>query len=591
MTTPSVVQMPQLVTVPDVEIVAAGTWDLSTGPATFTTEDLAAAIQAAQCPAVGSPILKLGHIDPRFDGEPAVGRVTNLRITSSGSKITGDLAGMPAWLGDVLPSAYPNRSIEGSYNFRCSVGHVHPFVITALALLGVTPPGVGVLSNLGDIAGLYGVAASGGEGPLWRLRFEKGNVMASDPAGPAPTVEDVRRSFYDNPAFPVTSWITEIQLSPPQLIVCDDASGQTSRIPFTMASDGTVSFGTPTPVFVQYVDAPTTVAASWGSRGESRKIAAKAKYTQADIDALGAKGQAFKNPDGTYSYPIADAEDLGNAIKAVGRGNADHDDIRKYIIGRAKDLGESDQIPDTWNSDGSLTTAAAGPDHGPFNGMHSHPHSAFGSQGGDATHDHWHSHAGDAVHDHHPAAATTAATVGGMPGTGTREAAEMQFTDEQLASLRTRLGKPDDAELTPDDIMAALAKPEPVAAAGKTAPVPEGTVLVDKDAFDGLQRRVAAGEKAREEQLRDRRDQTIAAAIRTGKIAPATRQKWTERWDKEPEDTEQVLASLEAGLIPLADIGTAGGPASPDVAASADADYDRLFPKDWQRQERQPAAS
>jgi len=167
----------------------------------------------------------------------------------------------------------------------------------------------------------------------------------------------------------------------------------------------------------------------------------------------------------------------------------------------------------------------------------------------------------------------------------------MQFTDEQLASLRTRLGKPDDAELTPDDIMAALAKSEPVAAAGKAAPVPEGTVLVDKDAFDGLQRRVAAGEKAREEQLRDRRDQTIAAAIRTGKIAPATRQKWTERWDKEPEDTEQVLASLEAGLIPLADIGTAGGPASPDVAASADADYDRLFPKDWQRQERQPAAS
>lgn len=83
------------------------------------------------------------------------------------------------------------------------------------------------------------------------------------------------------------------------------------------------------------------------------------KYTQAEIDALGAKGQAFKNDDGTYSYPVVDEADLDNAIHAVGRGNADHDAIRKYIIGRADALGLKSKIPDNWNADGSLKDADA----------------------------------------------------------------------------------------------------------------------------------------------------------------------------------------------------------------------------------------
>jgi HK97 family phage prohead protease len=83
------------------------------------------------------------------------------------------------------------------------------------------------------------------------------------------------------------------------------------------------------------------------------------KYTDAEIEAMGKKGQAFKNPDGHYSYPIADEADLDNAIKAVGRGGADHDAIRKYITGRAKALGLSAKIPDTWNADGSVSEANA----------------------------------------------------------------------------------------------------------------------------------------------------------------------------------------------------------------------------------------
>lgn len=82
-----------------------------------------------------------------------------------------------------------------------------------------------------------------------------------------------------------------------------------------------------------------------------------AKYSADDLKRLGAAGKAFKNPDGSYSYPIDDGEDLNNAIHAVGRGGADHNAIRRYIIRRAKALGMSDKIPDNWNSDGSLRAA------------------------------------------------------------------------------------------------------------------------------------------------------------------------------------------------------------------------------------------
>lgn len=78
------------------------------------------------------------------------------------------------------------------------------------------------------------------------------------------------------------------------------------------------------------------------------------KYDADQLKALGAKGHAFRNADGSYSYPIDDAEDLDNAVQAVGRGGADHDAIRRYVIARAKAMGMADKIPDTWNGDGSL---------------------------------------------------------------------------------------------------------------------------------------------------------------------------------------------------------------------------------------------
>ena len=76
------------------------------------------------------------------------------------------------------------------------------------------------------------------------------------------------------------------------------------------------------------------------------------KYGAATRREMADSGVAM--PDG--SYPVADAEDLRHAVRAVGRGRHDsHDVIRRHVIARANALGIDDAIPDDWNADGTLS--------------------------------------------------------------------------------------------------------------------------------------------------------------------------------------------------------------------------------------------
>jgi hypothetical protein len=169
------IEVPQAVVlkgIPDVELVAVGSWDASTGPVTVTDDDLRQAVAALDCPGVHKPVLKLGHDEPdpdaqhmRWDGTPAVGWVSNMRMSANGAKVLGDYTGMPAWLADAAPSAYPQRSVEIQRQFRCQIGHTHPFVITAVSLLGIYPPAVGVIRSLNDVQALYTLAAADGHPP------------------------------------------------------------------------------------------------------------------------------------------------------------------------------------------------------------------------------------------------------------------------------------------------------------------------------------------------------------------------------------------------------------------------------------------
>jgi len=155
----------------------------------------------------------------------------------------------------------------------------------------------------------------------------------------------------------------------------------------------------------------------------------------------------------------------------------------------------------------------------------------------------------------------------------------VDFTDEQIATLRAQVGFPDDADA--ETIVAAVAealeeRAEP--APTTSAQVPEGLQLVDSTVLAQMQANATQGREAREQQLRDVRDAAIAKAIATGRTTPARRDHWRTAWDADPEGTAQVLAALQPGLIPLDEIGNAGG--DPTGEASADDQlYDSLFPE------------
>lgn len=52
-------------------------------------------------------------------------------------------------------------------------------------------------------------------------------------------------------------------------------------------------------------------------------------------------------------YPIENKSDLENAIHAVGRGKGSHATIRAHIMRRARALGATDLIPDSWKGGGA----------------------------------------------------------------------------------------------------------------------------------------------------------------------------------------------------------------------------------------------
>lgn len=144
-----------LVTREAVEIARTGAWNTSTGKWNCTRAQLAAAVRAGESGKFRSPVLKRGHVDPRFagdavvaeDGEPALGQVKNLRLANDGDSLVGDLL-VPDWLDDELPAIYPSRSVEADLGVETADGEQFDLVVTGLALLGVTKPAIPSLAEL-----------------------------------------------------------------------------------------------------------------------------------------------------------------------------------------------------------------------------------------------------------------------------------------------------------------------------------------------------------------------------------------------------------------------------------------------------------
>lgn len=267
---------PLLTTLPNVSIVKTGIeYPLSTGLRTFTPEDLRHAVQSQDDPAIPAPRIWIGHPDDSRihgdrsmghpSGEPALGKVTNMRLEQDGHKIAGDLSGIPIWLARIMASAFPSRSIEGKSNWKTPTGNKWDFVINELALLGVIWPGVNTIE---DIATLYTE-----EGPEQLAIIEASEdapvtvtPKLQRPVAAGVTVEDLRRQLYSHIRSDPKKrrwWLRSIFASPQEVVV-DDEEGGIHSLNWSV-ENGQVKFGPLQRKRVEYVNAsdggirPTTV--------------------------------------------------------------------------------------------------------------------------------------------------------------------------------------------------------------------------------------------------------------------------------------------------------------------------------------------
>lgn len=172
-----------------------------------------------------------------------------------------------------------------------------------------------------------------------------------------------------------------------------------------------------------------------------------------------------------------------------------------------------------------------------------------------------------------PGPAGPGSTTPDASGDTTQEGStDVEFTDEQLTTLRQRVGVPVDADA--DTILGALDEAlEERADSQVSAGPPDGMVLMDEAQHAQLLDDAAAGRAAREQQLADRREDLVAAAIQDGRIPVARREHWIQALAADPEGNEQVLESLAPGLVNTVE----HGHASPESGDASDKVYAAMY--------------
>lgn len=457
---------PTLVTIPGVEIVRTGTYDLMSGKVTFTSEDLAAAVAAQDDVAIPSPRLKIGHTSEFGDGEPCFGVARNLRVNATGDTLLGDYVDVPGWLATIMQSAYPSRSIEGKMNVVSASGRTHRMIIENVALLGVTLPGV---KTLQDLATMYGAEVPEG------TEVQGGVAVAAsipnlNEVQASVNLEDVRRGYYDTLNGPRSDWwwITEVRLDPNELIVMDEENGVLYRVPFSVSGEE-VTYDDPIEVEVQYIDA----SAARKTINGSRVVAA---YSDRD------ESRNLENQEQTMDPKII-REKLGLAEDATD----------EEVTAALDKAGAA--VADTGNEDPD-------PNADPAN-------------------------------------------------------ADPANTDPANANA-----DPANADPANTDPANTPADAEPVAAS-------DGTVRIDAKVWEETVNQAREGAAARQEQLTERRERILTAAVDDGKIAPASKDAWRKKLKAAQEETEKELDSLTPGLLPVKET---------SVEGSSDAQQDSYDP-------------
>lgn len=100
-----------------------------------------------------------------------------------------------------------------------------------------------------------------------------------------------------------------------------------------------------------------------GRIGGLQPVAALAMDTVAARRTAQKAGKALPPlvPGGKPRYPIRNVGELSDAIHAVGRGKGSHDELRRWIMKRARELGHPEMIPSAWKPDGSVSGTSMAP--------------------------------------------------------------------------------------------------------------------------------------------------------------------------------------------------------------------------------------
>lgn len=152
----------------------------------------------------------------------------------------------------------------------------------------------------------------------------------------------------------------------------------------------------------------------------------------------------------------------------------------------------------------------------------------------------------------------------------------MAMSEALKQGLHERLGIPAENELSDSDYLAALDEVLNEQDPAPTATAAAGTVMLDQDQYNALRTDAADGRAARQQQLADHRATLVDAAVKDGRIPPASKDNWINLLAADAS-TETTLANLAPGLIPVAAAGYSGGV---NEADEGDTLYTKLYGKE-----------
>lgn len=352
----------KMVTIEGVELISAGYWDFSTGPRWVTTDDLQAAVDAQEDPALRTPIVKFGHDSPLNDGTPRWGSIVNLRLSANKQTLVGDVV-VPASIAPLIvkdpdsesEAPYSDRSIEGAFKVKTKDGGEHQFILTALAFLGQDPPAVqdleAILGAFTDEGEFVAAASSG--------KVEDGARLLLAGA----VVEQIRLGVWDKiPAdeqpWGDWSWVRHLEVgdgSEGDLIVEDDDSTQLYRVPWKVEGDE-ITYGEIEEVAVQFVAASAETTDSIRFARDRREI----NGSPASLSATNGS-TALEPPDNPE-----DEVDLAQLREQLGLAeDADEDAVKTALteIKTKAEMADALEIPDGLDEQAAkeaLAAAAAG---------------------------------------------------------------------------------------------------------------------------------------------------------------------------------------------------------------------------------------